>query len=111
VRWWDGGLDPKVKQKWVKALRSGRYHQGKGALVRRTEGEDRFCPLGVLANITEGFDVVPKKEYEKGKVNGSTTYFGITCGLTYGDQQRIISINDQDGCSLETAADFVEHFL
>ena len=64
MRWWDGGLDPKVKQKWVKALRSGRYHQGKGALVRRTEGEDRFCPLGVLANITEGFDVVPKKEYD-----------------------------------------------
>lgn len=45
-------------KKWVEALRSGNYKQGKGAL-RVTQGrelspsEDRFCCLGVACDLAE----------------------------------------------------------
>ena len=38
-------MDAKLKAKWVKALRSGRYRQGIGSLYSRR----RYCCLGVLA--------------------------------------------------------------
>ena len=36
-----------VKKKWVEALRSGIYKQGRGQLVK----EDKFCCLGVLCDL------------------------------------------------------------
>jgi hypothetical protein len=36
-----------VKEKWVKALRSGEYKQGMGTLKR----EDKYCCLGVLCDL------------------------------------------------------------
>lgn len=38
-------MNKKVKNLWVKALRSGEFHQGKGYL----EKEGRYCALGVLS--------------------------------------------------------------
>lgn len=40
-------MNPKVKAKWVAALRSGEYKQGTGQLRYRNE----FCCLGVLCNL------------------------------------------------------------
>lgn len=40
-------MDPDVKAKWVEALRSGEYKQGKGVL----EQEGKFCCLGVLCDL------------------------------------------------------------
>lgn len=40
-------MNPEVKQKWVEALRSGKYKQGQGAL--RTG--DGYCCLGVLCEL------------------------------------------------------------
>lgn len=37
-------------QKWVDALRSGKYRQTKGAL-HRTENGDEFCCLGVACKV------------------------------------------------------------
>lgn len=36
-----------IKTKWVKALRSGKYKQGKGALKKN----GNFCCLGVLCDL------------------------------------------------------------
>lgn len=41
-------MNPEIKAKWVAALRSGKYKQGK-AVLKDTEG--RFCCLGVLCDI------------------------------------------------------------
>ncbi len=41
-------MDAELKTKWVTALRSGEYKQGKARL--RTQG-DEFCCLGVLCEI------------------------------------------------------------
>lgn len=40
-------MDQEVKAKWVAALRSGEYPQGKGALNR----DGKFCCLGVLCDV------------------------------------------------------------
>lgn len=40
-------MDQKIKDRWVEALRSGEYEQGRGAL----KSGDRFCCLGVLCDL------------------------------------------------------------
>jgi hypothetical protein len=41
-----------VMKKWVAALRSGKYKRGSGWLRKRLNGQDRFCCLGVLCDIS-----------------------------------------------------------
>lgn len=43
-------LDPELKSKWVAALRSGKYKQGKYRLRKKDE---TYCCLGVLCDITD----------------------------------------------------------
>lgn len=40
-------MNPEIKAKWVAALRSGEYKQGRGQL----RIGDRFCCLGVLCDL------------------------------------------------------------
>lgn len=42
-------MDPKIKKRWIKALRSGKYKQTKGVL----HNEDGFCCLGVLCDLVK----------------------------------------------------------
>lgn len=39
-----------IKKRWIKALRSGEYEQGKGRLK---DEEGKYCCLGVLCDITK----------------------------------------------------------
>ena len=41
-----------LKTKWIKALRSGKYRQGRG----RLKYGDRYCCLGVLRHISDPKD-------------------------------------------------------
>ena len=41
-------MNPELKEKWLKALRSGEYMQGIGAL---RDVNDQYCCLGVLADV------------------------------------------------------------
>lgn len=55
-------MNPEIKQKWITALRSGGYLQGKGGLrikgwpISKTE---KFCCLGVLCEIAVKAGVIP----------------------------------------------------
>jgi len=44
-------MNPGIKQKWLIALRSGEYKQGKFSLKSVVNGEIRYCCLGVLCDI------------------------------------------------------------
>lgn len=44
-------MDKKLKDKWVKALRSGNYKQGKNKL--RSLEDNCFCCLGVLCDVID----------------------------------------------------------
>jgi hypothetical protein len=40
-----------IIKKWVVALRSGKYKQGKEKLHKQTKSGDRYCCLGVLCEM------------------------------------------------------------
>lgn len=40
-----------LKKKWVEALRSGRYLQGRGCLKQKDTSFEAFCCIGVLADL------------------------------------------------------------
>lgn len=60
-------MKPEIKQKWIEALTSGKYEQGRGNL--RTG--DKYCCLGVLCDLytkekggewSEGRDDIPYED-------------------------------------------------
>jgi hypothetical protein len=46
-------MDIKLKNKWIKALTSGKYRQGTGALktYSKQAHKSKFCCLGVLCEV------------------------------------------------------------
>jgi hypothetical protein len=57
-------MKKEVMEKWVAALRSGKYEQGKGFLNK----QGKFCCLGVLCDIAEKEGVCqsrPSEAYEE----------------------------------------------
>ncbi len=48
-------MDRKLRNKWVKALRSGKYKQGKEHLRQENDkGKSVYCCLGVLIEVAGG---------------------------------------------------------
>ena len=48
-------LNAEFKTKWIEALRSDKFKQGKGFLAIQTQEGDRFCCLGVACMIDDNF--------------------------------------------------------
>jgi hypothetical protein len=71
-----------VKQKWVKALRSGRYKQARGTLGRQLTNDQRsFCCLGVLCDLhAKEHNLQFSLRNETGK-RPVLSYFGEECLL------------------------------
>ena len=59
-------MKPEIKEKWVKALRSGKYSQCRHALHIQDDG---FCCLGVLADLME-----PRWEVVEGSEDARCSY-------------------------------------
>lgn len=60
-------MDKRIKKKWVTALRSGKYKQGRGQLYDRATG--KYCVLGVLAKqlklpVGRGVTAGPTQTYD-----------------------------------------------
>jgi len=56
-------MDKALKAKWLKALRSGKYKQGK---YRLRNNRDEFCCLGVLCDVSD--------QGQWGQVDDSSNY-------------------------------------
>jgi hypothetical protein len=86
-------VDKKLKTKWVAALRSGKYKQGRSQLkqTRNTDNGDpvtTFCCLGVLKDIHPG---IRARDYG----------FYLSCnqsGIDADIQDKLAEFND--GCGL-----------
>ena len=74
-----GAMDPALKAKWVEALRSGEYEQGRGALLR----DGRYCCLGVLCVVSGR------------KIDGENSISGVSAGETYDLLGAITGLNDR----------------
>jgi hypothetical protein len=116
-------MDPKVKKAWVKALRSGKYAQGKNTLARRKpHGKTQYCCLGVLCDVTG----VPRKgdTFLRG---ASITYvfgqgvdqneafvpysIGEKLGLPRKTQDVLALMNDDENKNFNEIADYIEKEL
>lgn len=87
-------MDAKLKKRWIAALRSGRYKQGRGFLKT---GATRCC-LGVLADI-KGVVWRKNQPYFKGEAVGlyaeeQGLLSPAFCGISKETQLTLADLND-----------------
>ena len=113
-------ITQKQKDDWLAALRSGEYKQCTGSLKK----DDGYCCLGVLGEVTEGFEF--EKTKQKTKAGTRSNYFltfpeseceikGSWTGLLnsplyLGDtnQSYLMGMNDSEDKNFNQIADWVE---
>jgi hypothetical protein len=98
-------LDKKIKHKWLKALRSGKYEQGTGTLKSVAyDGTATYCCLGVLCDVVN----------PRGWTDGCHTFgcsgelsldFQEKIGMTGAAMRKLIVMNDGGD---DVGADFKE---
>lgn len=111
-------LHPEVKQRWLEALRSGRYEQGAGYLNR----DGQYCCLGVACDLidpdrweqtlridpggahTHGW---PSEQYPE--LPEEDMFYEVT-GLPSSVQSELANLNDS-GLTFEQIADLIEEQL
>lgn len=120
------GKLPKVfKRKWVEALRSGEYKQGRSSLKQKSGDESyKYCCLGVAAEIAGckfkmGYDgggaFIQGKITQSGLINPKpvTGYTKIP-KLLHGSEgvaSKLANFNDQSKWSFKKIATWVEKNL
>jgi hypothetical protein len=108
-------LDKKVKHKWLKALRSGKYEQGQFYLKRN----DRFCCLGVLCDTvkpnkwekSEGIGRPELHELGGGGVSTLSKDFMKKINLPISALNKLITMNDVQVKSFEEIASYISRNL
>lgn len=100
-------MNRKLKLKWIKALRSGRYKQATSSL--RQEGA--YCCLGVLANVA-GCRWLADEPILKGKAVGLRSDEGaylspVQFDISSRTQKKLAEFND-DGKTFDEIADYIE---
>jgi hypothetical protein len=114
-------MDPVIKEKWIKALRSGEYKQGIGVLRNR---RNEFCCLGVLCNIhAQEHPETASKETKSTSYLGNTQYLpdevanwskigGFGGGLVTIDKKLLpLATHNDSGRTFEQIADAIEKEL
>lgn len=113
-------MDPAWKMRWVAALRSGEYKQGREAL---RSDDDSFCCLGVLTDLCVKEGLVgqwkrlgPDSDYEVDKTAGvAPPSVERVTGLPSPDpevsERETLSCLNDSGSSFEEIADLIEEVL
>ncbi len=102
-----------LKEKWVTALRSGKYEQIKGTL----HTDNGYCCLGVLCEISGAGEWVEKASYKDAymfKANDGTQMLNVLpnsiamlAGLSGSVESQVVSMNDK-GDDFNAIADWIE---
>lgn len=106
-------LTKEVKDKWVAALRSGDYRQGKHRL-KQIDGS--YCCLGVLQIVTDGkvenipgYDVsryMPSDSYKLRVFGDADAELAVLFGLM--GEVSLSELNDDRHLSFDKIADLIE---
>lgn len=117
-------MDPMLKDKWVKAMRSGKYQHGRFSLRRRVNNNKYcYCPMGILINIYTGRNRWIRAEC--GNYGVYTTSNGLSrhklfcthapmgnlakeLGISPTQTEEIIQLNDFKLRPLNEIADWIE---
>jgi hypothetical protein len=90
-------------KKWVAALRSGDYKQGKGAMYNANK--DTYCCLGVAACLVPGLPI----EGRNSAYSTVAEWLGIhSAGDMYAGGEHFVHLNDTLDKSFTEIADEVE---
>ena len=88
-------------QKWIAALRSGEYKQGKIALLQ----DGHYCCLGVAADLLEKDGEAPQRPWRSARVGVLSMPFPGKLSRT--TENRLWIMND-DGVPFPEIADYIE---
>jgi hypothetical protein len=108
-----------LKAKWLAALRSGEYKQGKSALKDGFGDENKYCCLGVLCEVAGvPYDKTHRAfafDSEYGGVVYRTGYpdggWSFANGLGNAFAHDCANMNDEQGLTFNEIADFIEKEL
>lgn len=94
-----------IATKWVKALRSGKYKQGRGCLL----DEGKYCCLGVLCEVVspESRDWYFGAQLTK-TIAGKCGIKSLDGALPESSESYSLSILNDSGVSFETIAKIIE---
>lgn len=103
-------MDAQLKAKWVKALRSGEYKQGRHYL----RSNEHFCCLGVLCNLVDpskwthtDLEFARYRGQEYAHSSFPPAEVARQVNLTHDDQDHVASMNDE-GKTFAEIADYIE---
>jgi hypothetical protein len=110
-------MNLEIKKKWISALRSGEYKQGKGQLRL----EDEYCCLGVLCDLAvkSGVDVKVSKNFLYMTYDGADLtlpekvrkWAGLEDGDPWTEGHQLSAWNDDEGADFEKIAQLIEEHL
>ena len=116
-------MNPDVKTKWVAALRSGEFEQGRN----RLNDGGNFCCLGVLCElaVAEGVIVKEPRHLASGQETAVVLYDGRStqpsvkvmdwAGLTQADPEvgrtTLMGMNDEAMAPFTEIADAIDEYL
>jgi len=112
-------MKKRVKNKWLKALRSGEYKQGVRRLVNKN---DEFCCLGVLCDLylrEKGEGWVKAIHYDEYFCHTQSAilpievqeWAGLECGDPDAGAERLTGWNDIRQKSFKQIANLIENHL
>lgn len=109
-------MNKEYKDKWITALRSGQYRQGRGVL----HSGDGFCCLGVLCSVLHEDGLLARRlntqnfVYDYGAHGDVTilpTETWVSLSIPGFAMDKLIEMNDSDRASFDVIADWIEETL
>jgi hypothetical protein len=107
-------MDQELKTRWMEALRSGDYKQGRQKLRIGKGKNTRMCCLGVLADVINPDGWTPQNHWfvdgddSRDELSDSVLH---RVGIRVGQQAELISLNDEQMKSFDDIAHFIEREL
>lgn len=111
-------MNKEFVQKWIDALRSGKYIQGRGSLRIKKDDlfpKPRYCCLGVACEIHPDVKLVNRGTYKIISQNENFTTkipdgsnIEEDLGLNYSLTKNLMCMNDIQNFSFKEIADFIE---
>jgi len=98
------------RYKLVKALRSGRYKQGKFALKQvDDEGNTSFCCLGVACDLLGRTEMFGRRLEDAGVLDDDVmeAYGFESPNAAYANKERCLASDNDEGKSFEQIADII----
>lgn len=105
-----------LRAAWVKALRSGKYHQQTGQLCRVDGNQTYHCCLGVACRVAikHGIKIDVKREPDirgvefDGDGSNMPRHLVTAFGLNFQDTKVLVNLNDRRGQTFSQIADVIE---